>query len=108
MIRHVVLCRCRSEVSDEEMTEIFEALKALKSVTSGIISVSAGRDCRPEGLQSGMTHGFTVDFVDIAARDRYLVHPDHKSIGARLVNAAEGGLDGLVVLDWASATDAEG
>jgi len=89
------------------MTELFEALDALKAVIPGIVSVSAGRDCSPEGLQSGMTHGFTVDFVDVAARDRYLAHPDHKSIGARLVSAVEGGIEGLVVLDWSSSTGIE-
>ena len=90
------------------MTGIFDALKALETVIPGIISVSAGHDCSPEGLQSGMTHGFTVDFVDIAARDRYLDHPDHKAVGSRLVGAAEGGRDGLIVLDWDSKTDADG
>lgn len=89
------------------MTELFEALDALKAVIPGIVSVSAGRDCSPEGLQSGMTHGFTVDFVDVAARDRYLAHPDHNSIGARLVSAVEGGIEGLVVLDWSSSTGIE-
>lgn len=101
VIRHVVLCRRQSGVGEQEMTEIFEALKGLQAVIPGIISVSAGRDCSPEGLQSGMTHGFTVDFMDAAARDRYLEHPDHVAIGARLVRATEDGVDGLIVLDLA-------
>ncbi len=101
VIRHVVLCHRRSGASEQEMTEIFKALEGLQAVIPGIISVSAGRDCSPEGLQSGMTHGFTVDFMDAAARDRYLEHPDHVAIGARLVRATEGGIDGLIVLDLA-------
>jgi hypothetical protein len=54
-----------------------------------------------------MTHGFTVDFVDVASRDSYLAHPDHRTVGARLVNAVEGGRGGLVVIDWVSTIDAD-
>jgi hypothetical protein len=57
VIRHVVSCRRRPDVSDEEMTEI------------------------------------------------YLDHPDHRAVGARLVSATEGGVDGLVVLDWEFSGD---
>jgi hypothetical protein len=42
-----------------------------------------------------------MDFVDEAARDTYLDHPDHKAAGARLVGALEGGRDGLIVFDMA-------
>ena len=107
VIRHVVLFRCRPEVGEAELTGIFDELEALKDVIPGILAVSAGRDCSPEGLQAGMTHGFTVDFVDVASRDRYLAHPDHRTVGARLVNAVEGGRGGLVVIDWVSTIDAD-
>ena len=90
------------------MNEIFEALAGLKPIIPWIISVSAGRDCSPEGLQAGVTHGFTVDFVDTAARDRYLAHPDHIAIRERLVRAVEGGTDGLIVVDLALTTGVEG
>ena len=40
-----------------------------------------------------------MDFSDAAARDAYLIHPDHKAAGAKLVAALEGGRDGLMVFD---------
>jgi Stress responsive A/B Barrel Domain len=51
-----------------------------------------------------VVHGFHdlfwFDFTDAAARDAYLVHPDHQKAGARLV-AACGGIEGIQVLDVA-------
>ncbi len=40
-----------------------------------------------------------VDFIDAAARDRYLHDEEHQRTGARLVAAASGGLDGILVYD---------
>ena len=97
MIRHVVLIKLRDAA---DAPQIFSALKDLQSQISGIINVSAGSDCSPEGLQRGFTHGFTVDFVDAAARDDYLPHPAHQKVGAMIVAATTGGVDGIVVLDW--------
>ena len=97
MIRHVVLLKLRAT---GEAPQIFAALKSLQSKIPGIISITAGVDCSPENLQRGYTHGFTVDFVDAAARDAYLPHPAHRHVGATIVAACEGGIDGVLVLDW--------
>lgn len=99
MIRHIVLLRFRPDVSQDERNAIYADLAALKSVVPGYLAISYGANVSPEGLHQGHTEAFTIDFVDEAARDAYLVHPDHKSAGARLVAALEGGRDGLVVFD---------
>ena len=100
MIRHVVLFKLRQGLSENVAAEIFEALKALQHQMPGILAVSAGRDQSPEGLQRGNSHGFTVDFTDAAARDAYLPHPAHQKVGAMIVANAEGGVEGITVLDW--------
>ncbi|MCP8882519.1 Dabb family protein [Devosia sp. XJ19-1] len=99
MIRHIVLLRFRSEVSDAEKSAIHADLLALRDLIPGMLTMSYGPNVSPEGLHRGFIDGFTIDFVDEAARDAYLVHPAHKSAGARLVAALEGGRDGLVVVD---------
>ena len=97
MIRHVVFMK----LSDSKIApQIFGALKSLQAQIPGITNISTGVDCSPEGLQRGFTHGFTVDFVDGAARDGYLPHPAHQKVGAMIVAACEGGIDGILVLDW--------
>ncbi len=100
MIRHVVLFKLRSDLPESTAGQIFTALKALRQQMPGIIAISTGKDASPEGLQRGHTHGFTVDFVDAAARDAYLPHPAHQKVGGMIVASAEGGLDGITVLDW--------
>jgi hypothetical protein len=97
MIRHIVLVNFKA---DADVEIIFGALKALKGKMPGIISIAAGKDNSPEGLQRKNTHGFSVDFVDAAARDAYLPHPEHQKVGAMIVSAAEDGLNSITVVDW--------
>ena len=100
MIRHVVLFKLRSDLPESAPEQIFSSLKALQQQMPGIININTGKDASPEGLQRGHTHGFTVDFVDAAARDAYLPHPAHQKLGGMIVASAEGGLDGITVVDW--------
>ncbi len=97
MIRHVVLCRFRQNA---DVAAVFAAIAGLQHKIPGILAVTCGKDNSPEGLQKGFTHGFTVDFVDAAARDDYLPHPAHQLVGKMVVDALDGGLSGLTVLDW--------
>jgi hypothetical protein len=97
LIRHVVLVKFKA---GSDTAKIFAALKALETKMPGILSISAGQDNSLEGLQRGNTHAFTVDFVDAAARDAYLPHPEHQKVGGMIVAAAEGGIDGITVVDW--------
>ncbi len=99
MIRHCVFVRFRADVGQGERLAIYDQLAALKSVVPGIVGASFGPNVSPEGLGRGFADGFIMDFADAAARDAYLVHPDHKAAGGRLVAALDGGVDGLVVFD---------
>ena len=95
-----MLFKLRKGLAEKVADEIFAALKDLQNQMPGILGVKAGRDQSPEGLQRGNTHGFTVDFADAAARDAYLPHPAHQKVGAMIVANAEGGIEGITVLDW--------
>ena len=44
-------------------------------------------------------HGFIADFDNWESMAQYQQHPDHKKLGARLVEHAVGGLDGILVFD---------
>ena len=100
MIRHIVLVRFRADASPAAIDAVFAALRDLRNVLSGMVRFDAGPNVSPEGLARGFGHAFTVDFADRAARDAYLVHPAHKAAGAALVALAEGGVAGLLVLDF--------
>ncbi len=99
MIRHTVLVKFPAHARPEAIGALFGVLDDLKAVVPGMLSFKGGANVSPEGLARGFTHAFAVDFVDAAARDAYLVHPAHQAAGAELVKAAEGGIDGLIVID---------
>jgi Stress responsive A/B Barrel Domain len=100
MIRHIVLAKLRSNLTPAEMAGLSTALAAMKDEIPGIVAVSVGENNSPEGINRGYSHGFTVDFVDAAARDAYLPNPDHLKAARKLVEATEGGADGILVLDY--------
>jgi hypothetical protein len=101
MIRHCVLVRFKGSVSETERQAIYADLRALKGKVDGLLAASFGPNVSPEGLGQGYADGFVIDFRDAAARDAYLLHPDHQAAGARLVGALDEGIGGLIVFDIA-------
>lgn len=97
MIRHIVLVKFRADVPPAERSAIFADLAALR--IDGLLGTSFGPNVSPEGKDRGFADGFVMDFRDAAARDAYLVDPEHQRLGARMVAALEGGRDGLIVVD---------
>jgi hypothetical protein len=101
VIRHIVLIRFKEDTSQSMIDEVFKDLAAIKSKLSGVLSITSGRSESPEKIERGYMHGFVVDFKDWAALGAYQQHPDHRQVGARLVENAVGGLDGILVFDLA-------
>ena len=101
MIRHCVFVKFRADVSAAARDAVYAELRALKGKVDGMLTASFGPNVSPEGLGQGFADGFVIDFRDAAARDAYLVHPDHKVAGGKLVALLEGGVAGLVVFDLA-------
>ena len=100
MIRHIVLARLRDTTAPAEIAAIFADLAALRAHLPGMMNFHGGANVSPEGLARGHSHAFTVDFADVAARDAYLVHPAHKAAGGRLAAACEGGVAGILAMDF--------
>lgn len=100
MIRHIVLIRPRQGLATGRMGEIMAGLRGLQDTIPGILAVASGPNTSPEGLDRGYAQAFTVDFVDAEARDDYLPHPDHRRVGAMIIEAAEGGIEGILVADF--------
>ncbi|MES2539587.1 MAG: Dabb family protein [Pseudomonadota bacterium] len=97
MIRHIVLLKARPDVTEAHIQSIFADLHALK--LPGILAIHSGRSESPEQIERGYLHGFTVDFADWQALAAYQAHPEHKRVGAALVAAAQGGIEGILVFD---------
>jgi hypothetical protein len=99
MIRHIVLVRFRTEVTEAQIAAMFADLEAIRTRISGVLSITSGRSESPEKIERGYMHGFVVDFDGWDALEAYQTHPDHKALGAKLVAHAQGGLDGILVFD---------
>ena len=99
MIRHIVLIRFRADETEATIAAIFADLHAIKAKMPGVMAITSGRSESPEEIERGYMHGFVADFADWAALAAYQDHPDHKRVGAALVAAATGGIDGILVFD---------
>ena len=100
MIRHCVFIRFKASVTKAEKDAMFAEIAALKPRLEGFLAVHIGRNVSPEaGMDKGHSEGFIVDFDTAASRDAYLADPEHQTTGAKLVAAAEGGVNGILVYD---------
>lgn len=99
MIRHIVLLRFRTEITEGAIADLFAELSLIQDQLPGLISICSGRSESPEQMERGYMHGFIVDFVDWSALQAYQDHPDHQRLGAKLVAASAGGKDGILCFD---------
>jgi hypothetical protein len=100
MIRHCVFIRFKPETAKETKAAIFAEIAALKPRLPGFLAAHIGDNVSPEaGMDKGYREGFVVDFDGPAARDAYLSDPEHQKTGARIVDNAVGGIDGILVYD---------
>lgn len=99
MIRHIVLTKFKTDTPEEVIAEIYRELRSLTEELKGANGFTGGRSTSPEQIERGYNHGFVVDFEHWADLNAYAEHPVHKTLGARIIENAVGGLDGVVVLD---------
>ena len=98
IVRHIVMFQFRPEMTATQLDEIIHRFREMALKIPGTLSFEHGPNHSPEGLDRGLTHVFMVTFQDAAARDVYLVHPDHVRFATWL-----GGLQltqALVVVDF--------
>jgi Stress responsive A/B Barrel Domain len=80
-VKHVVVFKFKADATTEQVAEVTKAFKALKSSILGIISVENGSNMSTENLNKGFNHVYLLTFENVASRDAYLPHPEHKKFG---------------------------
>lgn len=95
-LRHVVMFRFASDVTEAQKARVTDEFAALRHKVPGITAFECGVNNSPEGLSQGFTHCYMLTFESEAARDVYLPHPAHKAFGETL----NGLMDGVFVADW--------
>lgn len=83
-LQHVVSFKFKDTASKEQIKEIEEAFRALKTKIPQIEKLQWGLNNSPEGLNKGFTHCWILTFGSEADRDAYLKHPDHVAFGKLL------------------------
>ena len=76
-MNHIVLLAFKDA---SKAAPLFAALGELRKVCGDITSYTFGPYSSDEGMNQGYTHAFTMVFTDAAARDAYLVHPEHEKV----------------------------
>jgi hypothetical protein len=83
-VRHIVVFKYKTSATADQINEVTSAFKDLKNKIPGIVSIEYGVNNSPEKLNKGFTHIYLLTFENVAARDAYLPHPDHKKFGELL------------------------
>ena len=100
MIRHLVALNFRAGTDQATKDHLMADLRALGGHIDGILDFQVRRNVSVEDdLVRGFRDVFWFDFRDTQVRDTYLSDPTHKAVGARIVKALEGGVDGVFVID---------
>src|SRR5271163_833237 len=95
-VKHIVLLKFKDGTTEEQTTKFFDELLDLSESISGIDDYVSGTNNSSEARAQGLTHGFIMTFSDAAARDAYVVHPDHE----KFVAGAMESVDNAVIFDF--------
>lgn len=99
MIRHIVLIKFKSEVEEATIETLFHNLATLTQKLDGASGFTGGKSKSPEHIERGYMHGFVIDFDAWETLNTYQKHPDHIAVSDGLLENAQGGIDGILVLD---------
>lgn len=99
-IKHVVLLKFRAGTAAPKIADAMADLKKLQQSLPGFIDFTWGPNSSGEGLANGFTHGFVMTFADAKSFEAYLPHPQHEAAKQKLLSMLEGGINGVIVLDW--------
>jgi Stress responsive A/B Barrel Domain len=76
-LRHIVLFGFADHVDARAKSEVAARFAALRHAVPGVEALEWGVNLSPEGLSHGHSHAFLLTFASDAARDAYLIHPQH-------------------------------
>jgi len=85
-LEHIVWLKAKPGVAEGDMESIMGAILDLSHLP-GVVAISAGKNITDRA--NGATHGVLVTLADREALSEYLVHPEHKAVGATLRECCE-------------------
>jgi hypothetical protein len=100
-VRHIVVFKYKPGTTPEQIRQVTDAFRDLRTRIPGITAFEDGVNNSPEGKNLGFTHVHTLTFSSVQARDAYLPHPEHAKFGQLL--GSLGILDDAFVVDYVVA-----
>ena len=97
MVRHILLMKPRPDATPDAIESARAGLASLVGTVPGLLDFHWGENFAAVERTDGLTHGFSMDFVDRASLAAYGPHPAHEPVAA-LVRAA---FERIVVFDFA-------
>ena len=101
MVRHVVLCKFRTSVSEEQCANAINALRTLGQSISEVREWSMGKQALPSSTAYDLA--IVSSFENVEALERYRNHPDHIRTKNLLTEIAD-----LAVVDYEYSLEQEG
>lgn len=95
-VKHIVLIKFKEGTTEEQINKFFDDLLDVSETVPGIDDYVSGANISPEGRSMGLTHGIIMTFANAAARDAYIVHPEHE----RFKTTALTMVDSVVIVDF--------
>jgi hypothetical protein len=99
IVRHILLGKFRPEMTAAQFDEIIWRFREIAEKIPGTLSFEHGPNNSSEGRDLGMTQVVIITFIDVAARDAYLMHPEHIRFSTWL--GAVNLIEDLVIVDFA-------
>lgn len=99
MILHSVFLRLPQGTDSTELSAVMGGLNQLCRDLPGCAGFQHGPNRDFEAKSPEHPYGFVAQFRNAEALETYAAHPQHKALGARLVELCIGGAEGIVVYD---------
>lgn len=101
MIKHIVLVRFAKNISEEQITIIFNKIGALEAILPIMKSFDYGKYNGSAERNKGFDYAFYMEFNTETERDEYLVHPEHVKVGQELRSLLDKeGSDSFLAFDY--------
>ena len=82
MLKHIVFFHFKPDAAEEEINDLKKSLEDLKGMIAEIRELEVGRDIVRS--ERSFDLALVSAFDDLAAMERYQIHPDHQEVVAKV------------------------
>jgi hypothetical protein len=99
MLKHCVFVNFRPEFNQNARNEMLAEFNILSKDVIGMLDYSFGKNLDFENKSSQYSDGFVITFTDRTALQAYANHPQHITLGNKMIEMCADGVNGIIVFD---------